>query len=267
MCLAQHWVDVLCLLKWHIKRGAFTQSWFNVGPASSTLDQHWISIGWMRRVCWGVVYDRGVDTSVMRLYQRSLYPARFDGDHPGILPAKTKDTTDRETRKWTPQPTPPQQEMLGWERPWKANTYYSTVPLWAAGDHPLTQVIITGSTQNKLTCGRLDQRIFLKTPRNRFFSNFSHLRRSVAQRLDPRTGQVEKNISFRNVTSHSILDKGRGSYIIENCALSAICKVFDLWQQKLGKDITAYISYDFESVWTFVVMSQLYRCEVTFFTN
>ena len=34
------------------KHGAFTQSCFNVGTASSTLPQHWNSIGWMPRVCW-----------------------------------------------------------------------------------------------------------------------------------------------------------------------------------------------------------------------
>ena len=35
------------------KHGAFTQCCFNVGPPSSTLAQHWNSIGWMPRVCWG----------------------------------------------------------------------------------------------------------------------------------------------------------------------------------------------------------------------
>ena len=34
------------------KYGAFTQCCFNVGPASSPLDQHWNSIGWMSRVFW-----------------------------------------------------------------------------------------------------------------------------------------------------------------------------------------------------------------------
>ena len=34
--------------------GAFTQCWFNVDSASSTLGQHWNTIGWMLRVCSGV---------------------------------------------------------------------------------------------------------------------------------------------------------------------------------------------------------------------
>ena len=34
------------------KHVAFTQCWFNVGLSSSTLAQHWNSIGWMSRVCW-----------------------------------------------------------------------------------------------------------------------------------------------------------------------------------------------------------------------
>ena len=34
------------------KHGAFTQCCFNVVPPSSTLAQHWNSIGWMPRLCW-----------------------------------------------------------------------------------------------------------------------------------------------------------------------------------------------------------------------
>ena len=29
----------------------FTQCWFNVGPASTTLFQHWTSLGWMSHIC------------------------------------------------------------------------------------------------------------------------------------------------------------------------------------------------------------------------
>ena len=36
---------------------AFTQCCFNVGPPSSTLAQHWNSIGWMSRVCWVVFIE------------------------------------------------------------------------------------------------------------------------------------------------------------------------------------------------------------------
>ena len=36
----------------HSKHGAFTQCCFNVGPPSSTLAQHWNSIGWMSHVYW-----------------------------------------------------------------------------------------------------------------------------------------------------------------------------------------------------------------------
>ena len=43
----QHWLNTSCL-------EAFTQCCFNVGPPSSTLAQHWNSIGWMPRVCWDV---------------------------------------------------------------------------------------------------------------------------------------------------------------------------------------------------------------------
>ena len=38
---------------WPRKHGVFTQCCFNVGPASKTLGQHWNSIGWMPRDCWG----------------------------------------------------------------------------------------------------------------------------------------------------------------------------------------------------------------------
>ena len=34
--------------------GATAQGWFNAGPASQTLGQHWTNIGWRRRVYWRV---------------------------------------------------------------------------------------------------------------------------------------------------------------------------------------------------------------------
>ena len=34
------------------KQETFTQCWFNIGPPSSTLAQHWTSTGWTFRVCW-----------------------------------------------------------------------------------------------------------------------------------------------------------------------------------------------------------------------
>ena len=36
------------------KHEAFTQCCFNIGPASSTLAQHWDRIAWMPLVCWDV---------------------------------------------------------------------------------------------------------------------------------------------------------------------------------------------------------------------
>ena len=57
--LNQPWVNVSsllgCLNKLVIplrENEASTQCRFNVGPASSTLAQQWIDIGWMSRVCW-----------------------------------------------------------------------------------------------------------------------------------------------------------------------------------------------------------------------
>ena len=54
--LSQHWVTVSCSLRADERwlpstHGAFNQRCFNVGQASSTLAQHWNSIGWMSRVC------------------------------------------------------------------------------------------------------------------------------------------------------------------------------------------------------------------------
>ena len=36
------------------KHEAFTQCYFNVGPESKTMGQHWNSTGWMSRACWKV---------------------------------------------------------------------------------------------------------------------------------------------------------------------------------------------------------------------
>ena len=46
------WAVVSVMIDWsYHKHGAFTLCCFNVGPPSSTLAQHWNSIGWMPRVC------------------------------------------------------------------------------------------------------------------------------------------------------------------------------------------------------------------------
>ena len=36
----------------HSEHETFTQSWFNVGPASQTVGKHWTNIGWTSRLCW-----------------------------------------------------------------------------------------------------------------------------------------------------------------------------------------------------------------------
>ena len=34
------------------KHETFNQCWFNIGPPSQTVEQHWTSIGWTSCVCW-----------------------------------------------------------------------------------------------------------------------------------------------------------------------------------------------------------------------
>ena len=55
------------------KHGIFTQFYFNVGPPSSPLDQHWNSIGWMSRVCWEC-YQLN-DLMIEVIYGKSDLPA------------------------------------------------------------------------------------------------------------------------------------------------------------------------------------------------
>ena len=53
------------------KHGVFTQCCFNAGPPSSTLAQHWNSIGWMIRVYWGLVINHltvGGETSPLPVF-------------------------------------------------------------------------------------------------------------------------------------------------------------------------------------------------------
>ena len=37
------------------KHGTMTLCWFNVGPSSATLDQHWTNTGSLSRICWDAV--------------------------------------------------------------------------------------------------------------------------------------------------------------------------------------------------------------------
>ena len=90
------------------KHGAFTRCCFNVGPPSSTLVQHWNSIGWMHRVCWRIMFPcqpQGPDAVYPRIIwirhqsrcdgRQFLKPqtiVEIDEDHPYAL--TSHDVTD-----------------------------------------------------------------------------------------------------------------------------------------------------------------------------
>ena len=83
--------------KWHVakthpsKQEAFTQCCFNVGPPSSTLAQHWNSIGWMPLVWWDMIN-----------LQNPLHPAATmyccNKQHAGTAPGQWNHTSSTEHR-------------------------------------------------------------------------------------------------------------------------------------------------------------------------
>ena len=64
--LAKYWAIVslfqaLCTLRdYPSKHETLNHRWFNVGPSSTTLAQHWTNNGTMSRVCWDVAPQWGL---------------------------------------------------------------------------------------------------------------------------------------------------------------------------------------------------------------
>ena len=56
-----------------IKHKTFTQCCANVGPASTTLGQHWYSIGWMSRVFWAAWPSGCADGFLAQLEESKVF--------------------------------------------------------------------------------------------------------------------------------------------------------------------------------------------------
>ena len=55
------------------KHETFIQDWFNVGPPSATLDQHWTKLWWTSSVCWDSTHNVGLPMGSPKVKHHCVY--------------------------------------------------------------------------------------------------------------------------------------------------------------------------------------------------
>ena len=80
LCIAQPemggdrpWVFELSGERLSSKHGTLPMCWFNVGPASQTVGQHWTDTWSMFRVCWVTLLNHTFDCKIPITYFKLLY--------------------------------------------------------------------------------------------------------------------------------------------------------------------------------------------------